>query len=129
MTSEDAKKNEFFKKMSKVITDLKLSGKDIYNANVSVLNVDNRGCKTIAPKASKTVFMTKSEERSQNTTIVATCSVTGTVILPPVTIYKGSRPNEVLMNGTLEDKIFSISKDYIDSDKQNKRKIVDVQLQ
>jgi hypothetical protein len=33
MTLEEVK-NEFFKKMSKVITYLKLSGRDIYNADV-----------------------------------------------------------------------------------------------
>jgi hypothetical protein len=58
----------------------------------------NRGCKIVAPKASKTVFMRKNGERNENITIVAPCNATGTVILQPVTNYKGVRTNEDLMN-------------------------------
>lgn len=116
--------------MSKVTTDTKLSGTDIYIADESGLNVVNRGCKIIEPKASKTVFMRKSGERSENISIVAARKATGTVILPPVTIYKSVRTNEDLMNGDPEGTIFcTSSKDYIDSDKQNKRESVAVQLQ
>jgi hypothetical protein len=128
MTLEEVK-NEFFKKMSKVITDLKLSGTDIYNADESGLKLVNRGCKIIAPRARKTDFMRKSSERSENI-IVAARNATGTVTLPPMTIYKDVRTNEDLMNGAAEDKIFATSlKDYIDSDEQNKGIRVEMQLQ
>jgi hypothetical protein len=83
---------------------LKLSAADIYTADGSGLNLVNRGCKIIAPKGSKPVFTRKSGEGSENVAIAAPRNDTGTVILPPMTIYK-----EDLRNGAPEDTIFAIS--------------------
>jgi hypothetical protein len=105
-------KDEFLKKRSKVITDLKLSGTDIYNVDESDLTLVNRGGTVTVPKCSKTVFMRNSGDRRENITTVAACSATGTVILPPMIIYKGVR-----LNGAPEDTTFATSlKGYIDSD-------------
>jgi hypothetical protein len=69
----------------------------------------NRDGKIIAPKGSETAFMRKSGEGSENIPIVAECSDTGTVTLPPMTIYKGVRMNEDLTNGAPEDRVFATS--------------------
>jgi hypothetical protein len=44
-----------FMKLSEVITEPKLSGTDIYNVGEPGIILDNRGCKIIASKASKSV--------------------------------------------------------------------------
>jgi hypothetical protein len=91
------KKNSLFKKLSKIIIDLKLSGTNIYSAGESGLTLVNTDGKITAPKASKTVFMRKRAERRENTTAAA-CNAPGTVMLPPMTICKGDRTNEDFMN-------------------------------
>jgi uncharacterized protein YfcZ (UPF0381/DUF406 family) len=56
MTIEEVK-DEFFMKLSDVITDTKLGETDICNVGEPGLILDNRGCtrKIIASKASRTV--------------------------------------------------------------------------
>jgi hypothetical protein len=91
MNSEKVK-GEFYEKLV-VITELKLSGTDVYNVDEFGLTLVNRGGKIIAPKGSETVFMRKTGERSENT-IVAACSATGTVTLPLMATCKGVRQDE-----------------------------------
>jgi hypothetical protein len=73
--------------------------------------------------------MRESGDRTENITVAAACSATGIVILPPMTVCKGARINNDLMNGAPKDTIFpTFPKGCIGSDKQNKRKRVMVQL-
>jgi hypothetical protein len=71
MTTEEVKKISLFRELREIITDLKLSGTNIYSADESGRTLVNTDAKITAPKSSKPVFMRKRGERSGNITAAA----------------------------------------------------------
>jgi hypothetical protein len=115
-------KDEFFKKLSDVITDLKLRGTDIYSVKEAGMNSVNRHCKIIVPNE---------EERREKWEHSNCCRVQcyWQCVFPAMTVCKGVRINDDPMTGATKDAIFgTFPKVYINTDKQNERKYIMVQL-
>lgn len=119
MSTEEVKA-EFFTSLKRIYEELIPRGLDA----TTIFNSDEFGICTVMPSG-KVICSTgkhfvrakKGAERGQNTTGLATTNAAGSVILPPMLIFRGKYLNEEQMSDAMEGTIFAYSpKSFIDND-------------
>lgn len=119
MSTEEVK-TEFFTTLKKVYDELIPKGLD----GTTIYNSDEFGMCTVLPSG-KVVCTTgthfvrakKGGERGQNVSGLATVNATGSVILPPMVIFRGKHLSEEQMRDAMEGTIFAYSpKSFIDAE-------------
>ncbi|XP_065215246.1 uncharacterized protein LOC135841942 [Planococcus citri] len=114
MSTED-KKEEFFKKYAVIMKKFNFNSNEIYNMDESGLQLVSRHPKVVCSRGAKRVIVQKSGERSETITIVACGNASGTIIIPPLVIFKGDSVDEDIVLGEFPpDTVFTCTeKGYI----------------
>ncbi|XP_011859301.1 PREDICTED: uncharacterized protein LOC105556801 [Vollenhovia emeryi] len=119
MTTESVKE-EFFSKLKSVLDDLIPKGLDA----TTIFNLDETGIctvlksgKVLCSSGTRDVRAKKGGERGQNVTLLATVNATGTIILPPMIIFRGKSLSEEQMRNAMDGMLFAYSaRSFIDSE-------------
>jgi len=120
----DSEKQEivdsFFQEYRKLLDKLLprgLTASEIYNTDETGLCLVGKSGKIVVSKGSKQVRLRKGGERGENITCIATVNASGSIVLPPMIIFKGKSLNEDLFTNAIEGTFFAHSKSsFVDSE-------------
>lgn len=82
-------RQDLFEKYIKIVDEHKLSPLQIFNMDETGFQLVGKGSKVVAKKGTRCVYVRVSGERSETISAASCGNVSGTVIIPPLFIFKG----------------------------------------